>query len=100
MNPAHLATITPGSDPLGRDNAVTLCDGSVVSTWSPEWRAECLERHNDAMAVLSLSSREARRRHVDTLTARRGAVYGARLEAEVKTVWHARRAAASGASDA
>lgn len=93
--------ITPGSDPLGRDNTVTLCDGSVVSTWSEAWRAECLERHRDARAVLAMADRETRRRHIATLAARRGEVYRVRLEAEIMFVWQARRAAAvfSGDSD-
>lgn len=87
-------TITPGADPIGRDNTVTLCGGSVVSTWSDAWRQECLERHRDTLDVLSMSSREARRRHLGTLGARRGDVYRARVEAEVMTVWRSRRAAA------
>jgi hypothetical protein len=99
MTASHLATITPGADPLGRDNTVSLCDGSVVSTWSPAWRAECLERHRDARDVLAMSSQDVRRRHLETLGARRGATYRARLEAEIMTLWRARRAAIASSGD-
>lgn len=94
MTSAAPLTITPGTDPVGRDNTVTLCDGSVVSTWSDAWRQECLARHRDTLDVLRMSSRDAMRHHLDTLGARRGGVYRARLEAEVMTVWRARRAVA------
>lgn len=44
---------------------VTLLSGVVVSSWSPEWRAETLARHLKAAVILPLPDREARRAALD-----------------------------------
>lgn len=44
---------------------VTLLCGTVVSSWSAEWRAETLERHRMVDAILPLPDRLARRAALD-----------------------------------
>ena len=40
---------------------VTLLDGRSVSSWGPEWQAECLARHHQVVRIMRLDDREARR---------------------------------------
>ena len=86
---------------------VTLLDGRSVSSWGPEWQAECLARHQQVVRIMRLDDREARRdfiaRYERTAadTAPPGtpdrAAYAAearrRLEAAVLDQWERRRAA-------
>ena len=86
---------------------VTLLDGRSVSSWGPEWQAECLARHHRVVRIMRLDDREARRdfiaRYERTAadTAPPGtpdrAAYAAearrRLEAAVLDHWQRARAA-------
>lgn len=86
---------------------VTLLDGRSVSSWGPEWQAECLARHHQVVRIMRLDDREARRdfiaRYERTAadTAPPGtpdrAAYAAearrRLEAAVLDHWQRARAA-------
>lgn len=86
---------------------VTLLDGRSVSSWGPEWQAECLDRHLQVVRIMRLDDREARRdfiaRYERTAaeTAPPGtpdrAAYAAearrRLEAAVLDHWERKRAA-------
>ena len=40
---------------------VTLLDGRSVSSWGPEWQAECLARHQQVVRIMRLDDREDRR---------------------------------------
>ena len=40
---------------------VTLLDGRSVSSWGPEWQAECLARHHQVVRIMRLDDSEARR---------------------------------------
>ena len=40
---------------------VALLDGRSVSSWGPEWQAECLARHQQVVRIMRLDDREARR---------------------------------------
>ena len=86
---------------------VTLLDGRSVSSWGPEWQAECLARHQQVVRIMRLDDREARRDFIaryertaaDTAppgTPDRSA-YAAearrRLEAAVLDCWERKRAA-------
>ena len=44
---------------------VALLDGTIVSSWSPEWRAETLARHLKVGVILPLPDRDARRAALD-----------------------------------
>lgn len=86
---------------------VTLLDGRSVSSWGPEWQAECLARHQQVVRIMRLDDREARRdfiaRYERTAadTAPPGTpdrvAYAAearrRLEAAVLDYWDRKRAA-------
>ena len=86
---------------------VTLLDGRSVSSWGPEWQAECLARHHQVVRIMRLDDREACRdflaRYERTAadTAPPGtpdrAAYAAearrRLEAAVLDHWQRARAA-------
>ena len=86
---------------------VTLLDGRSVSSWGPEWQAECFARHQQVVRIMRLDDREARRdflaRYERTAadTAPPGtpdrAAYAAearrRLEAAVLDHWQRARAA-------
>ena len=86
---------------------VTSLDGRSVSSWGPEWQAECLARHHQVVRIMRLDDREARRdfiaRYERTAadTAPPGtpdrAAYAAearrRLEAAVLDHWQRARAA-------
>lgn len=76
------------------ETIVTLADGSVVGSWSQEWKAECFDRHAEAVRVLRFSERDARRAHLDRHELEHGAESRKRLEAEIMRVWTARRVAA------
>ena len=79
---------------------VTLLSGAVVCSWCDAWRQECLQRQEEAHAVLRMADRETRRAHLDLLQARHGDEYRRRLEATILDTWNRRRASASGASNA
>lgn len=85
---------------------VTLLDGRSVSSWGPEWRAECLARHQQVVRIMRLDDREARRDFIANIersaaeSAPPGvdpAIYAAevrrRLEAAVLDQWQRARAA-------
>ena len=93
--------------------AVTLLSGVTCCSWCAAWRQECLDRANEAYAVLRLPDRETRRARLDTYEAnarddaiRRRAELAPlspdefaaesrrRVEAAIMALWHARRAAA------
>ena len=90
---------------------VTLLSGVTCCSWCAAWRQECLDRANEAYAVLRLPDRETRRARLDTYeanarldAARLGVpddAYAAesrrRVEAAVLALWHARRDAAMAA---
>lgn len=77
---------------------VTLADGRKVSSWSPEWRAECLERHAHAVRLLGLR-REFRAPALAAVAEDRGAVYAARLREAILSLRAARKAAAAETAD-
>lgn len=97
-----MTSLIPGPPPT-----VALACGRVVSSWSPEWRAETLARHWQVECLLRLDDRDARRAYVaKTAAAARAsppegvtdrdayaAQVRARLETEVLARWAARRAA-------
>lgn len=62
--------------------AVTLIDGTVVDSWSEQWRAECEARH-----VLSMPNIHLRRLYLADVTKRRGEVAGQALADLVRAVW-------------
>lgn len=73
---------------------VQLSTGAQVCTWCPLWRAECQDRHKDALRVMDAPNRLARRSLVDVVGVAKGDTYKARLEAEVRRMWDARYKAA------
>lgn len=89
--------------------AVTLLSGVTCCSWCAAWRQECLDRANEAYAVLRLPDRETRRARLDTYeanarldAARLGVpadAYAAearhRVEAEIMAIWRSRQAAVS-----
>lgn len=89
--------------------AVTLLSGVTCCSWCAAWRQECLDRANEAYAVLRLPDRETRRARLDAYeaNARLDAVrlgvpadaYAAesrrRVEAEIMAIWRSRQAAVS-----
>ena len=70
----------------------TMLDGRTVPTDSPEWRQECLERDNQARAILRLPFSE-RRETLARLQAQHGPEYVGRLKARITAIWEASRCA-------
>lgn len=71
-------------------NMVTLADGREVSNSSPEWRAECLARHNHVQTLLRLRGvhlRHARQQYLRTVQATEGEESRRRLEAALLQAW-------------
>lgn len=64
------------------DRLVTLIDGTEVSNYSQEWRAECEARH-----VLAMPSIIARREYLAAIRKKRGDAAGQQLEDLVRAVW-------------
>ena len=75
--------------------AVTLLDGTVTDTWSPEWRAECLARDKHVQAVLGMLGKANRARR-DAFYASIGRLEGAEQEKRVREAvgraWKAEKA--------
>lgn len=69
---------------------VTLLDGTVVDSWSPEWLAETRDRELEARMILRFATREIRRAHLAKREAEHGAEYRRRLEAVILEI-HNRR---------
>jgi hypothetical protein len=90
---------TPEAEAAGRQfgfkgHAVTLADGTVACSWSPEWRAECARRVEHVHSMLNVfRGVEVRRAHLERVERQEGALFRRRLEEAVRAEWDARRAA-------
>lgn len=54
--------------PDGRPVVALYC-GREVSSWSPEWRAECLERHQECLRLESMVDKLSRLARLDAYQA-------------------------------
>lgn len=70
---------------------VTLHDGTSVSSWSPEWMAEC-----EARGILRLPTRERRRNYLDVIERKRGKAARDTLERLATVIWRAAKAQQDG----
>ena len=92
------ATCSACTGPAGAPRVTLVC-GREVCSWCPDWRAETAAREAEAHCVLRMVDRPTRLRHLETLAARHGAEYRARLEATILDLWNRRRAAAKAQSE-
>jgi hypothetical protein len=72
--------------PRRGERMVTLHDGTSVSSWSPEWMAEC-----EARGILRLPTRERRRYYLDMIERRRGRAARDALERLATAIWRGAR---------
>ena len=69
------------------DRPVQLHDGSTVSSYSEDWRADC-----EAREILAMASKSERQAYLERVEKRRGQPATDRLRAVIMRVWEARRA--------
>lgn len=77
------------------DNTVTLIDGRQVSSASPEWRAECLQRHNHMQTMGRLRTTDGRREYIAAVARKEGTEAAERLKREFLRLWDERKASES-----
>jgi hypothetical protein len=70
---------------------VTLIDGRTVSSASPEWRDECLQRHNHITAMGKLRGTFDRREYIAAVARKEGSEAADRLKREFLRVWDERK---------
>lgn len=69
----------------------TLIDGRVVSGTSPEWAAECLQRHRHVQSMRALDL-PGRRRYLEDVAKAEGQEASRRLAEAYREDWERRRA--------
>jgi hypothetical protein len=72
---------------------VTLLDGRVVDSYSPDWKAECLSRETEARTILRMPDIETRRSAIRSYGALHGEEAQRRLEGNIRLLWSLRTGA-------